>query len=678
MTTHFEIPDTKERETEKLWKLVERQNSTETGSFTPQEREEACDVDLDSSSRETEAETDYDGSEEEENIWDKMERELLIAKDDDPLIPSQNQINSAWQQGWATWSTLVSAAERLLPNEWPIARLDPSTMLHSVPPLPPRIPREKLAGRPTWRVSHLDHTSKEVDGAKRHLCLRISKPIQCRISHQPDFFHYGKTVGTSSTDVETTPKALSVLTLCWSYILSARLLELQGRRVHVSKHHLQPTINRYPGGPREIIIELPASASPGLVRWLCAVLAPTPGWTTDTASDFPPWASFCSGPALFVIHSAQVVSFRNSRAPSSFEAMEYLVEFIDLYELGPEQPWDNARQKLIAPCTAGFLAALALPFYNMNDLEPQLPVASLERPTTSRPKVSTRRDIEQYYNDLLYYMTLSLNPRAVGSMVWSIFWQPGIQCNLVSPWLGSILKVIKPLLQARDLSGLAKVFMLRRPKISFMWLGIFLLGDPTMLDRIERYLTQLEERRFHGSLAVPDSTVASWTGSPQSFWDEEESTTVKNWSEVSRADVLRRRQILRLQDDRWRLFSWEPFGPIARKNIEPELLEQFETPYLRQYSHWTWLFTDENARVERGFRKDTGRPTELIQDNLELLPSSKLIEPGTSRLAPSKKATLSMLHHSIQDSLNDRSLDIAGIPGLEKDHVWLEGWRGLE
>ncbi|KAI1319112.1 hypothetical protein F5Y16DRAFT_391198 [Xylariaceae sp. FL0255] len=688
MTSNLEVPETEERETEQLWKLVDCRCPTKsTGLSASQEcDEEACAVHLDSSSSGgTEAEAKCD--EEEESIWDKMEKELLTAKDNDPLIPSHSQINSAWQQGWTTWSTLLSAAESLLPNEWPVACLDPSIMLHSIPPLPPRIPSDKLAGQPTWRVSHIDHPSKEVNGAKRNMCLGISKPIPCRISQQPESFHYGKTIGTPSTDVGSTPKALSVLVLCWSYILSARLLELQGRRVHFSEHHLQPTITPNPGRSQELTVHLPPSTSPGLVRWLCAVLAPAPGWTTDTASNFPPWASFCSGPALFVIQYAHVISFRNSKAPTSLEALAYLAEFIDLYELGPEPPWDSStpqQHKPIAPYTAGFLAALALPFYDIDDLEPQLPAVSLKGPrpltTTPRPTADTRQAIEQYYNDLPYYMTLSLNPRAVGSMVWSIFWQPGIPCNLVSPWLGSILEAIKPLLEARDLSGLAKVFLLRRPKVSLLWLGIFLLGDPTMLDRIERYLTQLEERRFYGSLAAPDSTVASWTGSPQSFWDEEEeSTMAEKWSEVPRANVLRRRQILRIQDDRWHLFSWEPFGPVARKDIEPELLEQFETPYLRQYSHWTWLVPGENVRVECGFREDTGRPAmEPSQNSLELLPSSRPMEFGTIRLAPSRKATLSMLHFSIHDTLNDRSLDIAGIPGLKRDHVWLEEWRGLE
>ncbi|KAI1268120.1 hypothetical protein F5Y18DRAFT_279046 [Xylariaceae sp. FL1019] len=676
MATNNDIPDTDDEAIKHLWNLVRSQRLTKTGSSTPQEHEETCNQAVDPPSESSDTVSECTTSEDGEPIWEKWERELLIPKDDDPLIPSDDQVKAAWKQGWTTWSTLVATIEQLPQSEWPVTKLDPSIMLHTVPPLPPFVPKSgKLRGRPTWRVSDTQSRTKEVSGADRHLWLKRTKPIPCHISQQSDFFHYGKTFEASAMDSGTVPKALTILTLCWSYILSVRLLELQRRQVRFTKHRLQPRRTRRRCAPGDVTVDLSAPASPGLVRWLCAVLAPTLGWTMDVADNFPPWAAFCSGSSQFVIISNQPVSSSDDVAPSSSEALAYLIEFVELYGLGPEQSRDDDPQGLLSPYTAGFLAALALPFCEWDDFEPQLPVACLERPVASGPTGGMRRDIEQYYNDMLYYMTLSVDHFAVGSMIWSVFWQPGIQCNLVSPWLGSILDAIRPLLDDRDLSRLAKVFMLRRPKVAFMWLGIFLLGDATVLDRIERYLSQLEERRFHGSLGVADLTVASWTGSIQSFWDEKESTAAAadNWSEVSRADVLRRRHLLRLQDDRWSLFSWEPFGVITRSNIEPELVELFETRYMRVYVHWTWLVL-RNPRIERGFRYDTGRLAETIQRDQEPFPS-KPMKQRTSRLAPSKKATMSMLFHSSTDYHYDMSLDIACIPGLDKDHPWLDNWR---
>jgi hypothetical protein len=41
--------------------------------------------------------------------------------------------------------------------------------------------------------------------------------------------------------------------------------------------------------------------------------------------------------------------------------------------------------------------------------------------------------IQQYTADLRYYMTLSMDALSLDSTLWSIFWQPDIQTNLVSP-----------------------------------------------------------------------------------------------------------------------------------------------------------------------------------------------------------------------------------------------------
>ncbi|KAL2016378.1 hypothetical protein VTK56DRAFT_3800 [Thermocarpiscus australiensis] len=147
-------------------------------------------------------------------------------------------------------------------------------------------------------------------------------------------------------------------------------------------------------------------------------------------------------------------------------------------------------------------------------------------------------------------MALSMHPASVGFIIWSIFWQPNIPCNLVSPWLSSILSVIKPILDSGDLHKLSKVFALRRPRVALRWLGIFLLGDVAIIDRITRYLSTLEERWGFGSTALPDPSVVAWTGSPQSFLDDDSACPYQDPEEpVSTADLLRHRYNFRLQDE---------------------------------------------------------------------------------------------------------------------------------
>jgi hypothetical protein len=46
----------------------------------------------------------------------------------------------------------------------------------------------------------------------------------------------------------------------------------------------------------------------------------------------------------------------------------------------------------------------------------------------------------------------------MGSIIWSIFWEPGVECNLVSVWFGSILEVIRPIIKAGNVEMLAKIF----------------------------------------------------------------------------------------------------------------------------------------------------------------------------------------------------------------------------
>ncbi len=68
-----------------------------------------------------------------------------------------------------------------------------------------------------WDLEH-------VFGGQMTFCLWIKKPIICGISSESTF---GK-------DQLPGPNGLAILTLCWSYIFSVRLLEMQHRRIEYS------------------------------------------------------------------------------------------------------------------------------------------------------------------------------------------------------------------------------------------------------------------------------------------------------------------------------------------------------------------------------------------------------------------------------------------------------------
>jgi hypothetical protein len=227
--------------------------------------------------------------------------------------------------------------------------------------------------------------------------------------------------------------------------------------------------------------------------------------------------------------------------------------------------------------------------------------------------------------------------------MWSIFWEPGLDCNLASAWLGSIYHVIKPILQAGNLEMLAKVFALCRPRLAPVWLGIAILGCTEFAGMIESYLTTLEERPFSCRMSRPDPDVAAWTGSPQSFLDEEGSGCYIKDGEVllSRSDLYRLRFNYRLLSSNFETapFGWQPNGSVRKKDIEPELQEQLEKWCPRKFLRWIWY--TRQGKIEHSFRDKHQDTKETSSVSSPEHPTTEL-SSGTCcavRLCPSKEAT---------------------------------------
>ncbi|KAL2176555.1 uncharacterized protein P884DRAFT_260573 [Thermothelomyces heterothallicus CBS 202.75] len=609
----------------------------------------------------------------------------LIGADHDLLIPSSADIDRVFHNGRATWARFARLAEALPLHAFPAEFANLSIMLKDVPALPDNLPKRGfIIGRPLWHVPDPDHTDdteklewdlQYAHGVRKFFHLSYPTPIECRVYSQPAIPGHA---------LLTAQRGLSFLTMCWSYILSVRILELQGSKPVYSRFSLLPvSAKTFRATAGEVVLNLGASASRRLVRWLCAVLSPKPGWLAD-GGKFPPWAAFCAGdrPLVVVTADGPAGFVFKEPPPSSTEATELLIEFCRLYGLLKLEHKYKDQSSNLPPPIAAFLAALALPFYRNVGLQPQFPIASLGKPIPQSTKSAehTISTVRQYVADLRYYMTLSMHPSSIGSIIWSIFWQPDVEANLVSPWLASISTVINPILESRNLYLLAKVFALRRPRVAPWWLGIFLLGDFVILDRISRYLKTLEERWGFGSMALPDITVAAWTGSPQSFLDSEPAPAGQGpKGQVSRADVLRHRYNFRLQEDAY--LSWRPFGYIAKELLEPDLWPWLERGYIREYSHWVWYIKRGNdvlRDVQLGFRRDTNRFVPDVPDRLKTYSARRRAgRNSVIKLEPSKTSTLRMIDACVEDVCGDRDACILAMPGA-MSHPWLKDWRGLE
>lgn len=616
---------------------------------------------------------------------------------DDVLIPKDMEIRRIFHNGHQTWQGLLDVALDLPRGAFPV--LDPSVVFKDMPALPDSVPATGvLAGAPSWTVpdpdvaeetapdtdgdQHLDLNS--VTGTTKYFRLGYPDAMACHVTSDPSVCHYGSpshaNVGASSA-----PQGLAIVTMCWSYIFSTRLLQLQRRRAHYTDECLRPVPRNAADGLSEaqIPVRLPSEASPALVHWLCAVLAPKPGWLADDkGGPFSPWAATCAGGLEFAVVTEEEVTLDpDAQPPTDVEATDLLIEFCNLIGIGHEVSPFNGGARL-SPIKAGFLATLGIPFYRMAKLKPQFFKPNLDVIKKPAPLSAHQvKSIHQYTQDLQYYMTLSMHQYSLGPVLWSIFWSPDVQCNLASPWLAAIRSVFERPFKFKDLELIAKIFTLRRPRVALWWHGLFLLGDIKLFEYINSYLDTLDEGCTYDTLARPDIVTTAWTGAAQSYQDDMTCHVYPSLSEpVPRAELLQHRHTLTLRDP-WPLFyGWRPFGSVPKEAIEPDLYPWLERGHQREYQHWTWWAKDDAAAkpvTSAGFRRETHRFTLALVDrvNIESGPDSAPIPSWINLpVEPSRRATRQMIAHSLGNIVGERSVSTAVIAGLSHNHPWLQDW----
>ncbi|PWI65112.1 hypothetical protein PCL_07411 [Purpureocillium lilacinum] len=598
----------------------------------------------------------------------------LIPEDDDVLIPSSSDVSQSFLEGKSTWDVFIGKARNIAPGLWPENTTNPYIAMWDIPALPSKSPHaEFLFGRPMWQMSgceagqHDMWSSQLVPGRRVALRLRVSTPSRCDFVPQPA----SCLLGIKSEAAN----GLAILTICWSYILSVRLLELQGRKIWYTKNR----IRLQEAQERDTAAVYLDGASPSLVRWLSGILCSHFGWRTD-GEGLPPWALVPSVDiALFTVNKPPAEL--DFEPPTSSEATRLLVELCRLFNLGADSNGD--QHDSLPAYRAAFLASLMIPYYKERSLRPQFPVPRLDRPRTCSFDVRSEADILQYSEDLRYFMTFSLHPPSLGSVLWSVFWQPDVACNLVSPWLQAALVTLEPTLGALQLEALVKTFALRRPRAALWWLALFLLGDLSTVSWIRRYATKLEEQYGFASLSPPDPIFAAWSGTALSFLDQNPASshpTPEN--AVSRADLLRYRFNCKLQEENATL-AWRPFGFVHKSDVEVDLWPCLESKCSRSYHSFSWYgVSSEPLDTSLGFRRDTMRHVERVRDDLVLRGSavSRFASPLEIKLAPSRACSLQMLFLSAGDASGSLQLANAGMSEKfdTRKHPWLAGWRGLQ
>ncbi|KAF5975636.1 immunoglobulin variable region used by the ITC63b heavy chain [Fusarium bulbicola] len=222
---------------------------------------------------------------------------------------------------------------------------------------------------------------------------------------------------------------LTVLVLAWAYALSARWADIFSQALPLEYTDSQAEwLATRPCDNTEAVVDV-GNVSDDAARWWAAVLSPGQGW------------------------KASMVSPR-----------------------GVERQATNVARALSRQFSTFLDIVLSIPFTFKTKL--LLRQRSCSRwPTMTEPTSESMnepiygQDIRQFYR----LLTLSCNPHGVKSILGSIFYEPSILCNTCGPWLQGTATVFQPGL-IQDLDILARMFSLRSPHLSFLWLGAIIAG----------------------------------------------------------------------------------------------------------------------------------------------------------------------------------------------------------
>ncbi|KAL7922326.1 hypothetical protein ACQKWADRAFT_86644 [Trichoderma austrokoningii] len=434
----------------------------------------------------------------------------------------------------------------------------------------------ELTGFATWHITKeprsLNYPLRNAphlprDGLRRRWSLMKLKPAPCEISERSSF-----QVSDSGSN------GLALMFLAWSYILCVFLLEEQHSSVIYEDAAAAAPSDDETSASEKVIVDL-GEASEKEHRWWSAILSPGQGWRANRFGN-PIWAvSFASNVKFKVISQPLAVEpseeeeseeMTEVNPPTSKEAIGFLSHFASLYNLESQ-------------AMLGLAMALTVPLHRHMSSTIHLPKPHLAKPSV----VPLTPAIGKQHRQLSYYMVLSSNPAFVASALWSVFWEPEVDCNLVTPWFDPIIDVLQPLIESEDLEMVGHILALRRPSVAPLWYGLLACGTTeTVLDIIP-YLKTLNTTRVPIKL-IPE--VAVWTDSPQSFMDLEGYGPYLDGNSVSRADAWRLRY--ECSSDwkdgiHFRYLPSTPFRPFG--SINGDELEIVAHKHLSCWRHqWTY------------------------------------------------------------------------------------------
>ncbi|PYI04795.1 hypothetical protein BO78DRAFT_449182 [Aspergillus sclerotiicarbonarius CBS 121057] len=405
-------------------------------------------------------------------------------------------------------------------------------------------------------------------------------------------------IGTEE-EVAVGPNYLAILTLGWCYILSACLLEIQGRDDMMKYTGSKAAVYHQATHETATHVVNIGEADDDTSSWWLSILAPGNGWKgivkqSDNGEFLAPWSVTRTSQESLAIKWQRKTAIEtfSSTPMSSSRAFDALSQFALMHNLG--------SQFHIALATA-----ITVPTHNLHGSTIQLPPPTL---TGARCPATPAKCIPpewiKVYENLSYYINLSCNPETIMSSLCGAFWEPGVPCNLVSPWLHPILNEVP---EGKGIAGvpglypevLAVICGIRRPTISALWLGAVAGG-----------LTPLILRRTRRGRPPLDPVAFPWTGCPQSFMDIAGTGPYLHGQckeQIWRADVWRLLHLPTTEEDDLSYnypprTPWEPCGKMEARECALRVASHWNCPrHHFNYQHWSWEPENSPDIHDKGF-----------------------------------------------------------------------------
>ncbi|KAL4902044.1 hypothetical protein BDW74DRAFT_169786 [Aspergillus multicolor] len=332
---------------------------------------------------------------------------------------------------------------------------------------------------------------------------------------------------------------LAVLYFAWAYILSARWIEL----LDCSADH-----------------EYNVSADEAFC------------WVAMTKYNgqlyLSPWSVSAKGASLCV----------SSNSYSYSSVAEYLARFCE-------------HHRLCAQCSVA-LAARS-PFLYQKQLSP----AKLTTGSSRASRKAIDDLLQTHKEQLSRYMTLSSNPWGIRAVLHSTFFNPDIDCNLVSAWLNPAFAVLNLIFSPSTTpvpASIAAFSSKRHPRLGILWLGAICANLANRILRDSR----------HG-MGAQGFAASAWTGVPQTFMT---SPTRRNDGEnIRRDDECRLLYITGSEGhERPPIWPWESFGTMRLCDTELAVRQHAHcaASHCLEYESWEWLLRgggsiQDLAKVDR-------------------------------------------------------------------------------